>query len=53
MYNYSRTCIYHRQKQYDEGGFEALESKMAPGAEPIITRDIDEWLKKTILSVIV
>ena len=46
VYNFSRTCIYNWLKQYDEGGFEALESKMAPGAEPIITRDIDEWLKK-------
>ena len=50
MYNLSRTCIYRWLKQYDEGGYDALESKMPPGANPIITRSIDEWIKKTILS---
>ena len=37
-YNFDRSCIYRWLKQYDEGGFEALESKMPPGAEPLITR---------------
>ena len=50
IYNFSRTCIYDWLKQYDEGGFEALESKMSPSAKPIITSSIDEWIKKTILS---
>ena len=49
-YNFDRSCIYRWLKQYDEGGFEALESKMPPGAEPVITSEIDEWLKKTVLT---
>lgn len=48
-YNFHRTCIYRWLRQYDKGGFEALESKMPPGSEPIITQAIDEWLKKVIL----
>ena len=49
-YNFDRSCIYRWLKQYDEGGFEALESKMPPGAEPLITSETDEWLKQTILT---
>ena len=48
-YNVNRSCIYRWLKQYDEGGFEALESKMPPGAEPLITSEIAEWLKQTVL----
>ena len=49
-YNFDRSCIYRWLKQYDEGGFEALESKMPPGAEPLITSETDEWLKQTVLT---
>lgn len=48
-YNFNRTCIYRWLKQYDEGGFDALESKMPPGAKPIIDEEIKKWLKETIL----
>jgi transposase len=48
-YNFDRSCIYRWLNQYDEGGFDALESKIPPGAEPLITEEIEEWLKKTIL----
>ncbi len=51
VYNFDRSCIYRWLKQYDNGGFEALESKMAPGAEPLITSEIDEWLKQTVLAL--
>ena len=44
-YNFNRACIYRWLKQYDEGGFEALESDMPPGAELLVTREMDEWLK--------
>jgi transposase len=50
VYNFDRSCIYRWLKQYDEGGFEALESKMPPGAELLITEKIENWLKKTILN---
>jgi len=50
IYNFQRTCIYRWLKQYDEGGFEALESKMPPGAKPVIDEKVEEWLKETILN---
>ena len=50
IYNFQRTCIYRWLKQYDEGGFEALESKMPPGAKKVIDEKVEEWLKETILN---
>lgn len=50
VYNFSPNCIYRWLKQYDEGGFEALASKTAPGSEPIITTEMDEWLEQMVLS---
>jgi len=49
-YNFNRTCIYRWLKQYDEGGFSALESKVPPGAKPIIDKKVEEWLKDAILN---
>ncbi len=49
FYNFNRTCIYRWLKQYDQGGFEALESKMPPGAEPLIDKKIEDWLTATVL----
>ena len=49
-YNFNRACIYRWLRQYDEGGFEALESGMAPGAEPLVTGEMDQWLKQTVLN---
>ena len=48
-YNFNRPCIYRWLRQYDEGGFEALKSEMAPGAEPLVTGEMDEWLKQAVL----
>ena len=48
-YNFNRACIYRWLRQYDEGGFAALESDMAPGANPLVTGEMDEWLKQTVL----
>jgi transposase len=49
-YNFNRACIYRWLKQYDEGGFEALESDTPPGAQLLVTREMDEWLKQTDLN---
>lgn len=49
-YNFNRPCIYRWLNQYDEGGFEALRSDMAPGAVPLVTEEMDEWLKQVVLS---
>jgi transposase len=49
-YNFNRTCIYRWLKQYDEGGYDALESQMPPGAQPLISAEMDEWIKQTVLT---
>jgi transposase len=49
-YNVHRSCIYRWLSQYDNGGYEALESQMPPGAQAIITHEIDEWVKDTVLT---
>lgn len=48
-YNFNRACIYRWLRQYDEGGFAALESEMPAGAQPIVTGEMDEWLKQRVL----
>jgi transposase len=50
VFNFNRSCIYRWLKQYDEGGYEALESQPAPGAEPVVTSEMDVWLKQTVLT---
>jgi transposase len=49
-YNFNRACIYRWLRQYDEGGFRALESNLPPGAPPVITDEVDAWLKRTVLN---
>lgn len=49
-YNFSRATIYRWLRQYDEGGFKALESDMPPGAPLVITDEADAWLKRTVLN---
>ena len=34
-YNFNRACIYRCLRQYDEGGYEALESRMPPRGETV------------------
>ena len=48
-YNFDRSCIYRWLKQYDGGGFEALESHMPRGSDPIITKATDDWMKQAVL----
>jgi transposase len=49
-YNFNRSCLYRWLNQYDKGGFEALESHMPPGAAPVITPIIEEWMKQAVLN---
>lgn len=44
-FNFNRHCIYRWLKIFDEGGYSALESAMPPGAEPLVTDELDGWLK--------
>jgi transposase len=50
IFNFNRSCIYRWLKHYDEGGYETLESQPAPGAEPVVTDAMDEWLKQAVLT---
>jgi transposase len=50
IFNFNRSCIYRWLKQYDEGGYAALNSRMPPGASPLITSEMDEWLKQIVLN---
>lgn len=49
-YNFNRHCIYRWLNQYDKGGFDALKSETAPGAIPLVTEEMDEWLHHVVLS---
>lgn len=48
--NFNRPCIYNWLRLYDEGGYPALESVMPAGAEPLVTSQLDEWIKETVLN---
>ena len=50
IFNFNRSCIYRWLNRYDAGGYEALESQPAPGAEPVVTDAMDVWLKQTVLT---
>jgi transposase len=49
IFGLSRSSIYEWLKRYRAGGWEALESRPAPGAPPLITPEIEEWLRQTVL----
>lgn len=46
----SRSSIYDWIHQYREEGESALETKKAPSAPLVMTPEIDEWLRKAILT---
>lgn len=50
VFGFSRSCIYTWLTRYDWGGYEALESRQAPGAEAVITAEMDAWLEQTVLN---
>jgi transposase len=50
IFGFSRSSVYEWLGRYDRGGDEALDSRPAPGAEAVITEEIDAWLKETVLN---
>jgi transposase len=48
--NISRSSIYDWIHHYREEGEDALETKKAPGAPLVITPEMDQWLRKIILT---
>jgi transposase len=49
LFGFSPSCLYDWLNCYDEGGYSALETGKARGAEPLIPPDVDRWLAKTVL----
>jgi len=45
----SRSSVYAWLKRFKSEGYEGLETKKAPGAEPVVTAEMDSWLKQTVL----
>lgn len=50
IFGLSTSCIYEWLSRYREGGYDALETRYPPGMKPSITKEMDAWLKKTVLS---
>ncbi len=50
IFGLSTSCIYEWLGRYEQGGYDALETRYPPGMKPIITKEMDAWLEKTILS---
>jgi transposase len=49
-YNMKPSTIRRWVRQYKEGGDDALDTKKAPGATPIIAPEIDVWLRDVIVN---
>jgi transposase len=47
---FSWSSIYDWLKKHQEGGYDILETRDAPGAEPRMTDEMDIWLKSVVLS---
>jgi transposase len=50
VFGFSRSCVYDWLARFDRGGYEALETRVAPGTEPKITKEIEDWLKEVVLT---
>lgn len=46
---FSRSVIYDWLKRYQKDGYAGLDTKKAPGVSPIVTEEMDAWMKQTIL----
>jgi transposase len=51
MLGMSRSTIYDWLKRYRAHGWDGLDTKKAPGAEPVVTPEMDAWLKRTVLEL--
>ena len=46
----SRSCIYDWMNRFRDHGYDGLDTQKAPGAEPVVTKVMDDWLKETVLN---
>jgi transposase len=49
MLGLSRSTIYAWLKRFREHGYAGLDTKKAPGAPPLVTEEMEVWLKRTVL----
>ena len=49
MLGISLSAIYDWLNRFKIDGYQGLETRKAPGMRPVITKAMDEWLKKTVL----
>jgi len=45
----SRSCIYTWLRRYHAEGLPGLETRTAPGAKAVLTPEMEQWLRETIL----
>lgn len=50
IFGISRSSIYEWLRWYREEGEDALDTQAAPGAAPVITEEMDRWLKGVVLN---
>ena len=50
LFGISRSCIYDWLRWYRAEGEAALDTRAAPGAELVLTPELDRWLQDTILT---
>jgi transposase len=50
IFGVSRSSLYEWLRRYRAEGEEALDSGSAPGAERVMTPEMDQWIRETILS---
>jgi len=49
IFGISRTAIYDWLRRFRKDGYDGLETKQSPGAPPVITAQMQAWLKQTVL----
>lgn len=50
IYGISRSSLFEWINRYKRGGYDLLDTRTAPGAEPLITPEMDIWLKEVVLT---
>ena len=46
---FSRSCIYDWLRRYHKAGMAGLETRAAPGVPPQVTKEMEIWLRETVL----
>jgi len=49
IFGIAPSAVYAWIKRYNKDGYPGLETGSAPGAEPIITKEMEGWLRSIVL----